>query len=466
MAVFLIKLAVSEKKEKTMKFRDRKQAVLQKLSQKTKPTSLRDLLHELGKNYPERSVRRWLNELTNEGVIEKLGHKRGTKYRVIQNFNKKQEISSCFGSDSVSAIEYVRRPLYERQPIAYNEKWFDAYKPNKTFYFSKSFREQLHKAGKRSQNKDPAGTYAHQIFNRLLIDLSYNSSRLEGNTYSLLDTEKLILEGKSAEGKLSQESVMILNHKEAIRYLVDTVHRLNISKETIYTLHYLLAEGLVESKYAGKTRDYGVRIVGSTYIPFENPKYLNKQLQRIAEKAAKIKDSFEQSLFLLVHISYIQTFLDANKRTARLSANIPLIMNNLVPLSFNDVDRDDYMSATIAIYELQEVHPIIDLYFFSYMRTCVAYDSTIKAMGYDEVRVRYRQKRRSIIREIIIRKLVGKHLKSYIESKAKTEISKKDQKAFLEDIMEDLEEMDQNRIAGLGVTPDELDSWLKIYRSV
>ncbi len=91
----------------------------------------------------------------------------------------------------------------------------------------------------------------------------------------------------------------------------------------------------------------------------------------------------------------MQAFSDVNKRTARLSANIPLIKNNFVPLSFNDVEREDYTSAMIAIYELQDIRPLLDLYVFSYMRTCALYDSTVKSMGFDEIRVRYRQQRRA-----------------------------------------------------------------------
>lgn len=91
----------------------------------------------------------------------------------------------------------------------------------------------------------PAGTYAHQLYNRLLIDLSYNSSRLEGNTYSLLDAPRLLLEGKSAEGKLDEEKIMILNHKEAIAHLLRNAGRIHIDTNEICTLHYLLSDGLV-----------------------------------------------------------------------------------------------------------------------------------------------------------------------------------------------------------------------------
>ena len=309
------------------------------------------------------------------------------------------------------------------------------------------------------------GTYAHQIFDRLLIDLSYTSSRLEGNTYSLLETEKLIFKGEGVEGKLDEEKTMILNHKEAIRYLVNSAHHLKVNKQVICTLHYLLSDGLVESHYAGKVRDNGVRIVGSTYIPFEDPKRLQHQLERITEKAALIQDPYEQSFFLLVHISYLQAFIDVNKRTARLSANIPLITHNLVPLSFKDIEKEDYISAVIAIYEMQDVRPLVDLYVFSYLRTSAMYDSTVKAIGFDEIRVRYRKERRALIRDIILDKLSRDHVKMYIDSYADRMIPEKDQSAFFTDVEEDLQQMDQSRMVGLGITSAELEAWLKIYRS-
>ncbi|MBS4171526.1 hypothetical protein NEOC95_002276 [Neochlamydia sp. AcF95] len=211
--------------------------------------------------------------MISEGLLERIGQKRGTKYYAIQLAKREMsKASSCFGTASTKAIQQVRRPLYERTPLAYNDQWFEAYQPNITFYLSLDDRRQLQKAGQRSKQEDPAGTYAHQIFIRLLIDLSYNSSRLEGNTYSLLDTQRLVLEGTSAEGKLDEEKIIILNHKEAIRYMVDNAPRLEVTEQTICTLHYLLSDELVEARYAGKIRDHGVRLGGSTYIPFEDKK--------------------------------------------------------------------------------------------------------------------------------------------------------------------------------------------------
>lgn len=443
-----------------MRLRDKKLLILRLLGQESDPITLSALLQKLPPEFKERSVRRWLNELMQEGLVTKTGKKRASTYKIaILAEQQKANISSCFGSKSLETLQYVKKPLFERMPKAYNDEWFDSYIPNQTFLFAESIRNQLYEAGMRASNNEEAGTYARQIFNRLLIDLSYNSSRLEGNTYSKLDTEQLLLRGTTPTGKLDQEKVMILNHKEAIRYLVDNANRLLVNEQTIFTLHYLLSDGLIESEYSGKVRDYWVRISGSTYIPFEDKHRLKAQLQKIITKAATIQNPFEQSLFLLIHISYLQPFIDVNKRTARLAANIPLILGNLVPLSFNDIEKDDYISAMIAIYELQDVHPITDLYAFSYMRTCAAYTSTVKSLGFNEIRVKYRQQRRALMSEILSHCLQGNAMNQLIEKRAKENIPDSDRQAFIQDVKDELKQMDESRLVGLGITPEQLHQW-------
>jgi hypothetical protein len=167
---------------------------------------------------------------------------------------------------------------------------------------------------------------------------------------------------------------------------------------------------------------------------------------------------------VLIHISYIQAFADVNKRTARLLANIPLISQNYFPLLFNDIDLGDYRSAVIAVYELQDVRPLSDLYVYSYLRTCVAYDATVKSMGVDEVRVLYRLQRRGLIREVINRALNAKEVEVFIVEEAEKMVSKEHKADFIEDIKEDLVLMDESRIAGLGVSPSQLMKWSKIYK--
>lgn len=166
-----------------------------------------------------------------------------------------------------------------------------------------------------------------------------------------------------------------------------------------------------------------------------------------------------KAFFLLIHISYLQAFVDVNKRTARLSANIPLIKNNYVPLSFNDIDKSDYMLAITAIYELNDTKPLEELYVASYLRTCQFYDVAVDAVGLDEIRVRYRQLRRDLIRHIVTRLLTGEKLDKYIENKARQHITAADQAAFVEDIREDLKELSPSRIAGIGISIIELEKW-------
>ncbi len=448
-----------------MSLRDNKMRVLRQLGLEFEPISLPELMLRLGGGFQERSVRRWLCLLVEEGAVRKIGQKRGTKYIVVgRSEEANSEVSSCFSSASLKVVKVVKRPLFERLPIAYADDWFDRYRPNSSYYLSETLRRQLRISGERAHDQDPAGTYAHQIFNRLIIDLSYNSSRLEGNTYSLLDTERLLLHGDTAEGKLDEEKAMILNHKEAIRYLVENASKIEVSRNVICTLHFLLSDGLVEAAESGKVRKHGVRIGGSTYIPFEDPRRLELQLEKIANKAAQIRDPYEQSIFLLIHISYLQAFTDVNKRTARLSANIALIRGNLVPLAFSDVSVEDYMSAMIAIYELQNVLPLVDLYVYSYLRTCAAYDSTVKAMGFDEVRVRYRRERRNIVRDVILQVFIGKEMRRFVAAEVLRNVPKAFQAAFEEDVLEDLEQIDESRLIGLGVTPEQLKHWRAAFQ--
>ncbi len=307
-----------------------KMAVLMALRHHNRPMTLRELLEILGETFAERTMRRWLNELTSEGVVKKRGQKRNSRYQAVSLPPVRSSFFKREGSSSLQAIDYVQQPLFKRAPVAYNHLWLENYLPNETFYLSPSQRKTMHTEGERNIDNHSSGTYAKKIYNRLLIDLSYNSSRLEGNTYSLLDTERLIFEGVARTDKLDEEEIMILNHKEALHHLIDSAPKIQIDLNETCSLHYLLSDGLVRTSYSGNIRDSGVRIGGSTYVPLENKLEIARLLNLICENAKKIQNPFECSLFLLTQIAYLQPFIDVNKRTSRLSANIPLIKNNLV----------------------------------------------------------------------------------------------------------------------------------------
>ncbi len=410
----------------------------------------------LEEEYADRSLRRWLAELVDLGRIQRTGKGRDTHYSLQV---EEEYASSIFSESSQESLRKSQRPLELKVPKGYDASWVESYHPNQDFYLPLSVRKQLAKIGSRLSEDCPAGTFAHKIYNHLLINLSYNSSRLEGNTYSLLETKNLIFSGTSASDKLDEEKAMILNHKEAIRYLVKSASQQDMSDHTVLTLHYLLSDGLIDPAYSGRVRDFAVRVSGTSYLPSANADFLRSHLSKIVKLASAIEDPFEQSFFLLVHISYLQAFADVNKRTARLCCNIPLVKRNLVPLSFNDISVENYISSMLAVYELHDVKPLIDLYLYSYKRSALEYDVTVEAFGFDLIRVRYRQLRRELSAKVIREKLSMEEAKSVAAAKAKLEIPKEHQEGFILSLIEDLKLMDKYRLVGLGVTEQEFLDW-------
>lgn len=362
---------------------------------------------------PDRTLRNWLKDLVKAGSIESRGEQKGRRYRLrpgsiagtaaftTSGWGQLTGTHEIFSPESLALIRRIEAPIYTRAPATYRADWLQSYVPNESAYLMPKQREELAALGKRDPIYGRARTYIKKIYDRLLIDLSFNSARLEGNTYTLADTERLLLQGAAAPGKLDAERIMILNHKEAIAYLVQHVDTLQADETTIRTLHYLLADSLVAAGAAGQIRDESIRVSGTTYAPLEGRERLTRLLLGLLQKARAIADPFEQSLFLLVHISYLQAFVDVNKRTARLASIIPLIKEDYVPQSFVEVDQDSYLKATIVVYELNEVGPLADVYAWSYRRSCQRYETTAQVVGFDEIAAIYRTQRRALVTNLV-----------------------------------------------------------------
>jgi Fic family protein len=448
------------------------QSLLTLLKTFSHPAAISELSEKLNvsENVSNRTIRRRLQLLIELGLVKSQGKNKGIRYfPVSMEENRQVSISHFDGSysgfiftaENQTIIDQICQPLIKRNPCSYNADWLEAYQPDQTYYLSLEQRQLLHQQGKPLMDELPAGTYARKIFNHLLINLSYNSARLEGNTYTLADTEKLLLEGKTAANKLDMETVMLLNHKEAIRFLVDGINRMEINIDNIRSLHYLLADGLIQPFDAGQIRDMGVRISSSTYIPLEGKQRLTTQLDRIVSIAQQIQEPYEQSFFLLVHLSYLQAFIDVNKRTARLAANIPMVRHNLVPVSFNDIAIDDYNSALISCYELNRIEPLAQLYVWSYLRSCKHYKTRTKSLGIDTLRVKYRQQRRQLIADIVTKQLYDSAQEQYINNYLKENLPANDQEKFVADLQHDLKTLASYNIAGMGITQKELIEWKK-----
>ncbi len=305
------------------------------------------------------TVWRALKRLVDEGWLEISGKARATGY-------------SLAGAPRVRA--YLQMPYNRRKPTSYNKEFLDRYIPGKTFYLAAADRQRLHEAGRPEPPPLPAGTYARRILERLLVDLSWASSRMEGNTYDILQTERLIRFGEEAAGKDRKEALMILNHKEAIQYVVDYLEDIHISRPDMFNIHALLAGGLLsDPAMAGRLRRMPVGITHSSYRPLDDQYQIEEEFEILIAKAAAIADPFEQSFFLLVHIPYMQAFADINKRTSRIASNIPLLKADLAPMSFLTMDDRAYIDGLIGVYELNDVSLLREAYIDAYLPSAENY---------------------------------------------------------------------------------------------
>lgn len=189
---------------------------------------------------------------------------------------------------------------------------------------------------------------------RLGIDLSWKSSQIEGNTYSLLETERLLRESKTADGKTKEEAMMLLNHKDALRFVLDNPDYLQqLSIGHIEDIHQLLTKDLAVDRGIRRRR---VGVTGTNYRPLDNEFQIREALRDTCELINGKTNVFEKALLALVLLSYIQAFTDGNKRTARITSNALLIANGYCPLSFRTVDSIDYKKAMLVFYEQNNLY--------------------------------------------------------------------------------------------------------------
>ena len=425
-----------------------------------------------------RSLQRRLADLVEQKRIIKEGRTKGSRYRLPQHTNdtslrEKPDTSNPINdtyiplsSEAEKDKRAIHKSIQSRQPVGYNRSFLDSYRPNSTFYLPAETRQKLKELGRSPEEQRIAGTYARQIFNRLLVDLSWNSSRLEGNTYSLLETERLLEYGEAAEGKKALETQMLLNHKDAIELLVDQASEVGFNRYTILNLHALLSNNLLPDPQAcGRLRTAPVMIGRSVFYPLETPQLITECFDQFLTLASAIEDPFEQAFFAMVQLPYLQPFLDVNKRVSRLAANIPLIHNNLCPLSFLDVPERAYIDGTIAVYELNHIELLRDVFIWAYQRSCARYSAIRQSLGDpDPFRLHYRNDIKSIVAEVV-RNCMDKHQAArHIARWSHTKIPPDDQQRFIEVIETELSNLHEGNFARYTLRPLEFANWQKIWR--
>jgi len=360
---------------------------------------------------PRRTAQRWVHRLLETRQIRAEREGRQLRYFPVVLLARSplpdRDAYHAFipvAADSEDIVAYIDQPPQARKPVGYQRDFLDVYQPNVDFYLPQALRRRLHRMGKTTQAEAPAGTYSRAILNRLLIDLSWASSQLEGNTYSRIDTRELIEHGKVAKGKEAIETQMILNHKAAIELLVSNIDQAGFDRYTLLNLHGTLAENLLPNRAdEGRVRQHPVGISKSVYQPLSTPQQIDETLDVLLDKALRIEDPFEQSFFAMVHIPYLQPFADVNKRTSRLAANIPLFRANLCPLTFLGVPEYAYNRAILGVYEMTRVELLRDLYAWAYERSTQEYLAIRQNLAEpDPIRLVWRDVIKQAVRDLVL----------------------------------------------------------------
>lgn len=431
--------------------------------------SVAQIAEALGEPVPRRTLQYHLRTLVDAGRLRVAGAGRAARYHLASGDPDAAGPSAgdiiTLSPAGETLLAYVQQPVTARYPVGYDRTFLDGYRPNESFYLSDCERERLAAVGRPKIEPAAAGTYAKQILSRLLIDLAWNSSRLEGNTYSLLDTRRLLDFGEAAEGRGQLEAQMIFNHKDAIEFLVANADDIGFNRYTILNLHALLANNLLADPSAvGRLRNIIVGIDGSAFHPLEVPGLIDEYFDQILATAAAIEDPFEQAFFVMVQLPYLQPFDDVNKRVSRLAANIPMIKANLAPLSFTDVPGDLYTRATLAVYERNDVALLRDVFLWAYERSAARYTAVRQSLGEpDPFRLRYRDALRDIIRDIVRAQMDRPTARAHLAATARHTIPDADREQFVEVTETELLGLHEGNFARYQIRPSEFAAWSEVW---
>ena len=439
--------------------------------------TLQQIADALEVDLPRRTLQYRLKYLVDTKRLVSEGEGRWTKYRLptekhgevveaaAAQYESGVEVTFPLSTTSVEIQKYLYQPTTVRKPVGYNRDFLESYRPNVTAYLPPAERARLRDAGSHNMAPQPAGTYAKQILSRLLIDLSWNSSRLEGNTYSLLDTRRLIEFGEQPEGRQQLEAQMILNHKDAIAFLVGAADDIGFNRYTILNLHAILANNLLaDQAAAGRLRHMGVGIERSIFHPLEVPQLISECFDQILATAAAIEDPFEQAFFVMVQLPYLQPFDDVNKRVSRLAANIPFIKANLSPLSFTDVPLAIYTNAVLGVYELNRIDLLKDVFIWAYERSAARYAAVRQSLGEpDPFRLQHREALRQIVGEVIRSRRDRKTAAAHIATWVQEHIAPADRERFREMAESELLGLHEGNYARYEIKPGEFAAWREVW---
>jgi Fic family protein len=288
------------------------------------------------------TVKRILAKLISENLVLPTGKGRGTKYMIDPAFDLLYpiDVEVYFGKEIDEREIKDSFNLLLIKDVLSKIELFTAEEHLHLANLQKKYRENSSELSEVEYKKE---------LERLAIDLSWKSSQIEGNTYSLLETERLLKDKETAQGKPKDDAIMLLNHKDALDFIIDNPDYVTpLAISTIEDVHSLLIKDLGVERNIRRRR---VGISGTNYKPLDNEYQIREALTDLCELVNNRNNVFEKALLVLLLISYIQPFGDGNKRTARIVGNAILMNNDYCPISFRTIDSVEYKKAMLLFYE-------------------------------------------------------------------------------------------------------------------
>lgn len=394
----------------------------------------------------ESTVYRWIEQGISQGLLSRTGNTSAAVYEATDALR----------------IEVIRKQLssdhHKRPRVGYNMDWLDDYIPNKTSYLRPKDLSRL--TARCMPGSAPLSKLNDHDVSIFMCDLSYASSRLEGNDYDYASTIQLAEHHVEMIGGSYRDKVMILNHRDAARYIIDSIRAgdksFNLNPHVLRGIHAILSHDLMKDPLkCGALRTSHVEVYQSSYIPMDIPDRISDTFTKILEKASAITNPYEQSFFLLVHMPYLQPFEDCNKRTARVICNIPLLQGGVTPISWMDVTNRprDYSDAIISVYEHNDTLMLSEIFIDCFMRSTERFSLLQRQKNPDPVAAKYRQEIKSCVRAKVL-----EGVDSIPNSVAVEDLSD-----FVTYIDAEIETLKQNEMLGLryGLSAAVLQMWIR-----
>ena len=332
---------------------DKRELEIIELIKKNQEVSSKEIFECISSSVSYATVKRILSKLIADNLLSKKGQGKSTKYLISPTY----EILYPINIQKYYEKEIDERDIKENfnlQLISETLKECSLFTTNELEQL-----ELLQEKFKINISQISEVEYKKEL-ERLAIDLSWKSSQIEGNTYSLLETERLLKEKETASGKTKEEAIMLLNHMEALDFIIENPdYLIPLSVSKIEVIHSILIKELGVDKNIRKRR---VGISGTNYRPLDNEFQISEALTNMCELVNSKENVFEKALLLLVLISYIQPFVDGNKRTARIVSNAVLMNHKHCPISFRTVDSVEYKEAMLLFYEQNNISSFKEIF--------------------------------------------------------------------------------------------------------